>query len=403
MNRSWRLLIALLAVFALVAAACGDDDDDAGEPVAAADDDGATEEPADEPTDEPADDSGEDMMAEGPCGGGGVETAQSEVAGSSTGDGSALNVGLVHNGRGDGSFNDSAVVGLDAAVADFGITPTEVVVNLTGGETGATEVETLAGSSPDLSILIGFLLTDAAAAGSTAFPDEQFALLDSGVDAPNVKALVFAEEEGSFLVGAIAALCSASGNVGFIGGVETDLIKKFEAGYAAGARAVNPDIEVQIAYISQPPDFSGFGDPVKGKEIALAQLEAGADIIYSAAGGSGNGMFEAVAEAAQDGSYAWAIGVDSDQGAASNVGVPDAVKPYILTSMLKRVDVAVYGTIDALVNGSYEGGGAEVFDLSVGGVGYSTTGGHLDQATVDAVEDFKAQIVAGDIEVPSAP
>ena len=124
--------------------------------------------------------------------------------------------------------------------------------------------------------------------------------------------LVFAEEQGSFLVGAAAALKSQTGTIGFIGGVENDLIKKFEAGYAAGAEAVNPDIEILVNYITQPPDFGGFNDPARGKEIAGAQYEAGADVVYSAAGGSGLGAFEAAVDAGAPGEV-WAIGVDSDQ------------------------------------------------------------------------------------------
>ena len=175
-----------------------------------------------------------------------------------------------------------------------------------------------------------------------ANPDTSFAIIDSVVDLPNVASLVFAENEGSFLVGAAAALKSQTGTIGFIGGVENDLIKKFEAGYVAGAQAVNPDIEVLANYISQPPDFSGFNDPAKGKEIAAAQYEAGADVVYSAAGGSGLGAFEAAAEAGAPGEV-WAIGVDSDQYEL----VSPELQPYILTSMLKKVDVATYETIKA--------------------------------------------------------
>jgi basic membrane protein A len=313
------------------------------------------------------------------------------------------NIGLIHNGRGDGSFNDSAVAGYDLALTDFGITQTEVVVNLTGGETGIAEVSLLGETGTDLGIGIGFLLGDAMSEAAAAFPDTSWAIVDSVVGAPNVASLVFAEEQGSYLVGMAAALKSQSGKVGFIGGVEIDLIKKFEAGFAAGARAVNPDIEVDVKYISQPPDFSGFGDPVKGKEIAIGQLESGVDVIYSAAGGSGNGMFEAVREHNEAGNMAYSIGVDSDQGSPDNTAVPDEVKPWILTSMLKRVDVAVYNTIEALIDGSINLGGVTVFDLSVDGVGYSTTGDHLSADEIAQLESAKADIISGAISVPTAP
>ena len=227
-------------------------------------------------------------------------------------------------------------------------------------------------------------------------PDTTFAIVDSVVEADNVASLVFAEEQGSFLVGAAAALKTQTGTIGFIGGVENDLIKKFEAGYAAGAQAVNPDIEILVNYISQPPDFSGFSDPARGKEIAASQYEAGADIIYSAAGGSGLGAFEAAAEAGAPGDV-WAIGVDSDQ---YNL-VSEELQPYILTSMLKKVDVATFETIKVFCEGG-DAGGVQVFDLSVDGVGYSTTGGFVDDITAD-LDAFKEQIISGEIEVPTAP
>ena len=183
---------------------------------------------------------------------------------------------------------------------------------------------------------------------AAANPDTSFAIIDSVVDLPNVASLVFAEEQGSFLVGAAAALKTQTGTVGFIGGVENDLIQKFEAGFAAGVAAVDPDVEVLVNYITQPPDFGGFNDPARAKEIAAAQYEAGADIIYSAAGSSGLGAFEAAAEAGEPGDV-WAIGVDSDQYEL----VSPELQPYILTSMLKRVDVATFDTIAAFNDGSF--------------------------------------------------
>ena len=145
---------------------------------------------------------------------------------------------------------------------------------------------------------------------------------------------------------------SETGHIGFIGGVENDLIKKFEAGYTAGAKQVNPDITVDVKYISQPPDFSGFNDPAKGKEIAAAMYEGGADIVYAAAGGSGLGMFQAAKEYSDaNDTHVCGIGVDSDQ--ILTVGAD--LEPYVMTSMLKRVDVAVYNTIGDYLEGSAEG------------------------------------------------
>ncbi|HYD08700.1 MAG TPA: BMP family ABC transporter substrate-binding protein, partial [Acidimicrobiales bacterium] len=230
------------------------------------------------------------------------------------------------------------------------------------------------------------------------FTESTFAIVDAAVDQPNVASLLFKEEEGSFLVGAAAALTSTTGKLGFIGGVEVPLIQKFAAGFQAGAEHVNPDVTVDIKYITQPPDFSGFNDPAKGKEIATGQYAAGADVIYAAAGGSGGGVFEAAAETSTDAQKHWAIGVDSDQ---YNL-VDDALKPFILTSMLKKVDVAVFDTIERAQNGEEVGGAITTYDLEAGGVDYATSGGFIDDIA-DQLEDIKASIIAGDITVPKTP
>src|SRR3546814_605862 len=181
---------------------------------------------------------------------------------------------------------------------------------------------------------VGFACAESMGAVTADFPATAVAIVDdASVEAENLTSLVFAEHEGSFLVGAAAALTSETGKLGFIGGVEVDLIKKFEAGFVAGAAEVAPDATVDVKYISQPPDFSGFNDPAKGKEIALGQYSAGADVIYHAAGGSGGGLFEAALETGD----VWAIGVDSDQYLTAE----EAVQDVILTSMIKRVDVEI--------------------------------------------------------------
>jgi basic membrane protein A and related proteins len=339
-SKSLRLLFALLAVFALVAAACGDDDDDA------------------------------------------------------VGDGEGIRVGMVYDigGRGDQSFNDAAFAGLSRAESELGVEVNDLEP-AAGGENRAELLRTLAEEGYDLIIGVGFAFEDAIVDVAADFPETTFAIVDAAPEADNIKGLVFAEEQGSFLVGAAAALKSETGTVGFIGGVEIPLIAKFEAGFIAGAQAVNPDIEVISQYISQPPDFSGFNDPARGREIANAMFQGGADVVYHAAGGSGGGLFEAAAAAGD----VWAIGVDSDQ--YLTVGEPQNAR--ILTSMLKRVDVAVFGAIEAFIEGD-TAGGVQVFDLSVDGVGYSTEGGFIDDIT-DELEDLKQQIIDGEIMVPTAP
>ena len=191
-----------------------------------------------------------------------------------------------------------------------------------------------------------------------------------------------------------------TGTVGFIGGVSGvgGLIERFEAGFNAGARAVNPDIEILSDYITAAPDFDGFNAPDHAKEIALGMYERGADIVYHAAGGSGAGLFEAAKEQSDSsGSKVWAIGVDSDQ---YNTADP-AVQEFILTSMLKRVDVAVFEVIQAHIDGTFTAG-PTTYDLSVDGVGYATSGGFVDDIA-DQLNEFKDQIVAGDLVVPTEP
>ena len=322
-----------------------------------------------------------------------TEATDGTSAGAPDGD-CAIGMGYDVTGRGDKSFNDAAGAALEQAQADLGITFSESTP--TGEGDRSARLQGLVDEGNGLVQGNGFLFFDSLTEVATNNPDTSFTIVDEVVDLPNVASLTFAEEQGSFLVGAAAALKSQTGTIGFIGGVENDLIKKFDAGYAAGAAAVNPDIEILVNYITQPPDFGGFNDPARGKEIAASQYEAGADVIYSAAGGSGLGAFEAAVDAGAPGEV-WAIGVDSDQ---YNL-VSEELQPYILTSMLKKVDVATYNTIDAFCSGSFAAG-QQVFDLSVDGVDYSTTGGFVDDIA-DQLDEYKAQIVAGEIEVPTTP
>ena len=306
----------------------------------------------------------------------------------------AFGVGLLYDvtGRGDKSFNDAAAAGLEQAVAEFGVTPTESTP--TGDGDRAERMNLVIDDGNELVIGVGFLWGDALTTGAAENPDTSFAIIDSVIDAPNVASLVFAENEGSFLVGVAAGLKTTTNKVGFIGGVENDLIKNFQLGFEAGVKAANPDAEVLVQYISQPPDFTGFNDPTKGKEIAAAMYGDGADVVYSAAGGSGLGAFQAAAEAGEPGDV-WAIGVDSDQ---YNLVGPD-LQPYILTSMLKKVDVAVYQTIKAFAEDSFAPG-VQVFNLASGGISYSNSGGFVDDIA-DQIDGFADQIISGEITVPS--
>ncbi len=212
---------------------------------------------------------------------------------------------------------------------DFGVESQILEPNEDGSNRGDL-LRSLAEDGYDLVIGVGFLFAESMQPLATEFPETQFAIIDdASFEADNVTSLVFAEEQGSFLVGAAAALTSGTDKIGFIGGVETPLIQKFQAGFEAGVAEINPDAEVEVNYLTQPPDFSGFGDPASAKTVADGMYADDIDVVYHAAGGSGGGLFEAAADADR-----LAIGVDSDQYQQ----VDEATQPCILTSMLKRVD-----------------------------------------------------------------
>ncbi len=315
----------------------------------------------------------------------------------------SISVGIVYDigGRGDQSFNDAAYAGLSRAGTDLGVDANDVSPNADGSN--REELLELQAQNRDLVIGIGFLFGQSIEQVAIANPGVSFAIIDGGpteTSPDNLAHLLFAEEEGSYLVGLAAGLKTSTDKVGFIGGVDTDLIKKFEAGFRAGVAAANEDIEIFSDYITRFPDFSGFNDPAGAKVIAEKMFEDGADIVYHAAGGSGNGLFEAAKERSDSSdSKVWAIGVDSDQ---YNL-VDDELKEYILTSMIKRVDVAVYNIINDRNSGDFQGGMTPVvYDLSVDGVGYSTSGGFVDDI-VDELEAAKADIISGEIQVPTTP
>jgi basic membrane protein A len=300
-------------------------------------------------------------------------------------------------GRGDQSFNDAAAAGLDKAKTDLGVDAKEAAA-VTGENEAAREerLQQLIDAGYTHVVAVGFAYAQAVGKVAKANTDVHFAIVDdASADSkgPNVDQITFAENEGSFLVGAAAALKSKSGHIGFVGGVNVPLIKKFEAGYVAGAKTVNPAIKIDVQYLTQPPDFSGFGDPAKGKTAAEGMYQKGADIVYHAAGGSGAGVFNA-AKAANK----LAIGVDSDQALNPSLA---AVKDVIMTSMIKKVDVAVYDFIKSATEGK-ELTGNHVYDLKAGGVDYATTGGQIDDIKAK-LDDFKAKIIAGTIKVPVTP
>jgi basic membrane protein A len=338
-------------------------------------------------------------------------TPSASASESASPSGPVVKVGLLYDlgGRGDKSFNDAAAAGLDKAKAEFNLDAKELQPN--AGGTNRDELINLAISGGyDHIIGVGFLYAPNIGAAAAKNPTVDFADVDGFIDHTtcdtcqdqtpdgNLSSLLFAEEQGSFLVGAAAALASTTNHIGFIGGVEIDLIKKFEAGYVAGAKYIKPDIQVDVKYITVPPDFAGFNDPAKAQVIAQSMYQDGADVVYHAAGGSGSGLFAAVADYAEtSGKTVWAIGVDSDQ----YLTAPADQQQYILTSMLKRVDVAVYDTIKAWVDGTFQGG-IKTFDLKADGVDYSTSNPAIEPYTAQ-IDDLKQKIIDGEITVPTAP
>ncbi len=335
---------------------------------------------------------------------GGDGEATTEPAPATSGGGEDVSAALVFDigGRGDGSFNDAAAAGLDRAEDQLGVQTSEVSPNVDGSNR-AEILQLSADQGADVVIGVGFLFGETIHNVAKENPDTFFGVIDDAGMGPNfdepvenLAGLTFAEHEGSFLVGAAAALKSQTGTVGFIGGVDIQLIRKFHAGFEAGVKTVNPNISILAEYVTEPPNFDGWGMPAEAKVIAESMYENGADVIYHAAGGSGAGLFEAARDYSEStGEKVWAIGVDSDQYFTSD----ESVQPYILTSMLKRVDVAVYNTIEAVVNGDFTGNGATEFNLAVNGVGYSISGGFIDDI-IPQLEEYKQAIVGGSIFVP---
>jgi basic membrane lipoprotein Med (substrate-binding protein (PBP1-ABC) superfamily) len=241
-------------------------------------------------------------------------------------------------------------------------------------------------------------------------PDRHFVVIDyAGPAEPrdNVTIVSFAEHEGSYLVGAAAALTSETGRIGFIGGVDDPLIWRFQAGYEAGARYVDTDIEVESVYLTRWPDISGWGSPTLGAQAAAELYRTDADVIYHAAGASGLGLFETVvAESRRQGRHLWAIGVDVDEYLHDeSMPVwrygPEDWRPHILTSMLKRFDTAAHATLVDHRRGDLAPG-HRVFDLANGGVDYATSGGFIDEH-VPVLEQLRSDIIAGRIVVPTVP
>jgi basic membrane protein A len=296
-------------------------------------------------------------------------------------------VGLVldRGGKDDKSFNASAYEGGSRAKKELGISLK--YVEATDDNAFEPLLRAFAQRNFDLIIGIGFAQKESVAKVAAQFPQVHFAIVDAQIDSPNVRSLLFEEHEGAYLVGAIAAMTSKTGKIGFVGGMDIPLIRRFEMAYEAGARKINPEITVLANYVGITSE--AWNNPPKGKELGVSQYNQGADVIFAAAGASGLGVLDAAEEKKK-----FAIGCDSNQ---------DWTKPgFILTSMLKRVDQAVYSTIEEAKTGKFVGG-VKHFGLANQGVDYSRDEFNakiLTETVRRRADELKAEIVAGKIVVP---
>lgn len=296
-------------------------------------------------------------------------------------------VGLLldRGGKDDKSFNSSAYEGANRAKKDLGIA--FKYVEAADDNAFEPSLRSFAQRDYDLIIGIGFAQKEAIRKTAQQFPKRHFAIVDAQVDAPNVRSLLFQEHEGAFLMGVIAALMTRTDQIGFIGGMDIPLIRRFALGYEAGAKKIKPGIRLTANYVGITSE--AWNNPPKGKELALAQYESGVDIIFAAAGASGLGVFDAAEEKRK-----YVIGVDANQ---------NWIKPgRVLTSMLKRVDEAVYSVIQEAKDGKFSGG-VKTFGLANKGIDYAVDEYNeklLPEEVRKKVDQIKTEIIAGKITIP---
>jgi basic membrane protein A and related proteins len=315
-----------------------------------------------------------------------VACTKKEEAGTAGTAATKIKVGLVldRGGKDDKSFNTAAFLGATRAVNELGVELKDIECP----DDAAFEpaLRTFAERGFPIVIAIGFSQKDAVAKVAPQFPKTHFALVDAVVTSPNVQSLMFQEHEGSYLVGYLAGLATKTGNLGFIGGMDIALIRRFQMGYEAGVKAANPKAKVKVNYVGVTGD--AWANPSRGKELALSQYDQNIDIIFHAAGASGLGTFDAAEERKK-----FAIGVDSNQ---------NGVKPgRILTSMLKRVDVAVFDAIQQEIAGKFQAG-TKYFGLKDQGIDLAVDSNNekLVEPYKDAIAKVKKEIIEGTVKVP---
>jgi basic membrane protein A len=306
-----------------------------------------------------------------------------------------IRVCIVYTGNlGDKSYNDSCNMGAEQAVADFGIE----LKSLEGSTAQEWEANLVAACEEGYDLIIGASsnIADYIVEHGPDYPDTKFAVIDTTVDLPNVESISFAQNQGSFLAGAAAAMFTEKTDIegvnedaiiGWVGGMDIPVLHDFYVGYEQGAKYINPDIQILQAFAGS------WSDPLKGKELTLAQYEQGADIVMNVASGTGTGILEAAAEAGK-----YAIGVDLNQ---------DADQPgSVLTSMVKRVDNACYLVIQSVVDGTFEGGSTQYLSLTEGGVSLTdfsvmreALGDQFPEDIVEKVDELSEMIANGEIVV----
>lgn len=326
----------------------------------------------------------------GACGGG---SGSGGDGGSST---QTLTIGLAYDvgGLGDGGANDAALVGLSKAKDELGAEVQTFEPDSTGSDR-ADVIDLLAAGDADLVIGIGAGYGDAIAKAAREHPDTWFAIVDDDtISGPNIMSLAFMEEQSAYLAGAAATLTSGAHHLGVVAGPDDPRMQLLQAGYTAGARKVVPATKVDVAHL--PPPASGAPlDPAAAKALALGLYGGGAQVVLAAPAAIDEPVFAAAVE---QGGGVRAVGVDTDQFTSA----PAAVQPVVLTSLLKRVDVAVFTAIQA-VAGDQARAGVRRLGLAADAVGYSTSGGLLPPDVVSRLEDLKAQILGGQIQVPTIP
>jgi len=306
-----------------------------------------------------------------------------------------IRVCIVYTGTlGDKSYNDSCNEGAQRAVEDFGIE----LKSLEGATADEWKANLLAACEDDYDLIIGASsnIADFITEYGPSYPDTKFAVIDTTIDLPNVESISFAQNQGSFLAGAAAAMFTQKTEIegvnedhiiGWVGGMDIPVLHDFYVGYEQGAKYIDPDIQILQAFAGE------WSNPLKGKELTLAQYDQGADIVMNVASGTGAGVLEAAAEAGK-----YAIGVDLNQ---------DNDQPgSVLTSMVKRVDNACYLVIQSVVDGTFEGGSTQYLDLSLGGVSLTdfsvmkeALGDQFPQDIMDKVEELSQKIIDGEIVV----